>query len=217
MQMLSAYNVIANEGVYVEPRLVAGTVDSDGARHDIASAAGERVVSEGTARAVRDMMVAVVDAGTGQQAAIDGYSVAGKTGTARKPQANGTYQDEAGNYHYVTTFAGFVPAQDPQLSIIVIVDEPSNSTYASAVSAPVFAELARYGLRHLRIPPPAQPLVSSVPAPVVAEEPIVVAQPDDGPVRSETAVATTTTTTTTTVPTSDTTIPGTAPPTTAPP
>jgi len=213
MQMLGAYNVIANEGVYVEPRLVSGTVDSEGTRHDMAPTTGERVVSEGTARAVRDMMVAVVDAGTGQEAAIDGYSVAGKTGTARKPQSNGTYQDEAGNYHYVTTFAGFVPAQDPQLSIIVVVDEPSNSTYASAVSAPVFAELARYGLRHLRIPPPAQPLVSTVPAPVVAEEPIVVAQPETGPVRSEPAVATTTTTTTTVPATTDTTIPGTAPPT----
>jgi cell division protein FtsI (penicillin-binding protein 3) len=213
MQMLGAYNVIANEGVYVEPRLVSGTVDSEGTRHDMAAGTGERVVSEGTARAVRDMMVAVVDAGTGQEAAIDGYAVAGKTGTARKPQANGTYQDGAGNYHYVTTFAGFVPAQDPQLSIIVVVDEPSNSTYASAVSAPVFAELARYGLRHLRIPPPAQPLVSTVPAPVVAEEPIVVAQPDTGPVRSEPAVATTTTTTTTVPPTTDTTIPGAAPPT----
>ena len=82
------------------------------------------------------MMVAVVDAGTGRQAAIDGYTVAGKTGTARKPQANGTYQDGAGNYHYVTTFAGFVPAEDPQLSIIVVIDEPSNGYYASQVAAP---------------------------------------------------------------------------------
>ena len=118
-----------------------------------------------------------------------------------------------------STFAGFVPAQDPQLSIIVVVDEPSNSTYASAVSAPVFAELARYGLRHLRIPPPAQPLVSTVPAPVVAEEPIVVVQPETGPVRSAPAVATTTsTTTTTTAPaTTDTVLEGAAPPTSTPP
>ena len=70
-------------------------------------------MSETTARQVRDMMVVAVAAGTGRQAAIDGYTVAGKTGTARKPQATGTYQDAAGHYHYVTTFAGFVPAEDP--------------------------------------------------------------------------------------------------------
>jgi cell division protein FtsI (penicillin-binding protein 3) len=195
MQMLSAYNVIANGGRYVEPRLVLATIDADGERHDATPAASEQVVSETTARAVRDMMVAVVDAGTGRQAAIDGYAVAGKTGTARKPQDNGTYQDAAGNYHYVTTFAGFVPAQDPQLSIIVVIDEPSASTYASAVSAPVFAELARYALRQYRIPPPAEPFVSSVPAPTAAEEPIVIDDGVDHPVRGEAAVAPTTTTT----------------------
>jgi cell division protein FtsI (penicillin-binding protein 3) len=209
MQMLAAYNVIANDGVYVEPRLLQATIDADGNQVDVAPSASERVVSETTARAVRDMMVAVVDAGTGSQAAIDGYSVAGKTGTARKPQDNGTYQDAAGNYHYVTTFAGFVPAQDPQLSIIVVVDEPTASTYASAVSAPVFAELAQYALRQFRIPPPAEPHVSTVPEPTAAEEPIVVVADDDEPVRNQPAIATTTTTTATTAPsTSSTTTPG---------
>ncbi len=102
------------------------------------------------------MMVAVVEAGTGTQAAIDGYTVAGKTGTARKPQANGTYQDAAGNYHYVTTFAGFVPAQDPQLSIIVVIDEPARTATTPArwrrrcsPSSPATR------LRQFRIPPPA--------------------------------------------------------------
>jgi cell division protein FtsI (penicillin-binding protein 3) len=200
LQMLAAYNVIANDGVYVEPRLVLGSIDAEGERHDTALPATQQVVSEATAHQVRDMMVAVVDAGTGREAAIDGYAVAGKTGTARKPQDNGTYRDAAGNYHYVTTFAGFVPAEDPQLSIIVVIDEPSASTYASAVSAPVFAELARYGLRQYRIPPPAQPHVSSVPAPTAAEQPIVEAPEPSGPVRGEAAVATTTTTTSTTLP-----------------
>jgi cell division protein FtsI (penicillin-binding protein 3) len=198
MQMLAAYNVIANGGVYVEPRLVLGSIDAAGERHDTPPPATEQVVSEATAGAVRDMMVAVVDAGTGREAAIDGYSVAGKTGTARKPQDNGTYQDAAGNYHYVTTFAGFVPAEDPQLSIIVVIDEPSASTYASAVSAPVFAELARYGLRQFRIPPPARTHVSSVPPPTAAEEPIQADDDTGGPVRGEAAVATTTTSTTST-------------------
>lgn len=195
MQMLAAYNVFANDGLYVEPRLVLGTIDADGERHDTPPPASERVVSETTARAVTDMLVAAVDAGTGQQAAIDGYSVAGKTGTARKPQDNGTYQDAAGNYHYVTTFAGFVPAQDPELSIIVVIDEPSASTFASAVSAPVFAELAQYALRQYRIPPPTEVRASSVPAPTAAEEPIIVEEPGNDLVRGDAAVAPTTSTT----------------------
>ena len=171
MQMLEAYNVLANGGVYVEPRLVLGTVDSDGDRHDAPAAATRRVVSEETARAVSDMLVAAVEGGTGTNARIDGYAVAGKTGTARKPQPGGGYQDAAGNYHYVSTFAGFVPAQDPQLSIIVVMDEPSNGFFASQVSAPVFAELARFGLRQFRVPPPTVPFRSTVPAPTVAVRP----------------------------------------------
>ena len=97
----------------------------------------------------------MVEAGTGEAAAIDGYHVAGKTGTARKPLPTGGYQDEAGNYHYVATFAGFVPAEDPQLSVIVVIDEPSATIFASGASAPVFRDIARYALRQFRIPPPA--------------------------------------------------------------
>jgi cell division protein FtsI (penicillin-binding protein 3) len=171
MQMLAAYNVLANDGVYVEPKLVLATIGADGARQDVAPSATHRVVSEQTATQVRDMLVTAVESGTGTLAAIDGYAVAGKTGTARKPQPGGGYQDAAGNYHYVATFAGFVPAQDPQLSIIVVVDEPSNGYYASQVSAPVFAELARFGLRQFRVPPPATPFRSSVPALTVEPAP----------------------------------------------
>lgn len=170
LQMLGAYNVIANDGVLVAPRLVAGRVDGDGVRHDADPSRTRRVISEETADTVRDMLVSVVDAGTGTAAAIDGYAVAGKTGTARKPQPTGSYRDAAGNYHYVATFAGFVPAQDPQLSIIVVVDEPANGYYASQVAAPVFAELARFGLRQFRVPPPSSPFRSSVPPPTVAGE-----------------------------------------------
>ena len=71
--------------------------------------------------------------------------MAGKTGTARKPQPNGGYEDEAGNYHYVATFAGFVPANDPQLSIVVVIDEPAGDYYGGGVAAPVFSRLAAVG------------------------------------------------------------------------
>ncbi|MGH9138319.1 MAG: peptidoglycan D,D-transpeptidase FtsI family protein, partial [Acidimicrobiales bacterium] len=188
MQLLAAYNVIANDGVYTEPQLVRGTVDSQGHTVETRPPATRRVISEETARQVRDMMVAVVEAGTGRQATIDGYAVAGKTGTARKPQPGGGYENAAGQYEYVTTFAGFVPAEEPQLSIVVVIDEPSAGIYASQVAAPVFAELAAYALRQFSIPPAAGPYEFTVPRPTDAEEPIVV-EPEPTVVRSAPAVA----------------------------
>ena len=91
MQMLEAYNVIANGGVYVAPRLVAATIDGAGARHDAPPAAQRRVVSAETAAKVNGMLQNVVASqdGTGFRAAVPGYTVAGKTGTARKPNDNG--------------------------------------------------------------------------------------------------------------------------------
>jgi cell division protein FtsI (penicillin-binding protein 3) len=122
MQMLQAYNVLANGGVYVPPQLVLETVDSRGERHPVPAGEGRRVVSEETAQQMREMLVNVVAEGTGTRGGITGYSVAGKTGTARKPLAEGGYQDAAGNYHYVANFVGFVPAEKPELSIIVVID-----------------------------------------------------------------------------------------------
>jgi cell division protein FtsI (penicillin-binding protein 3) len=154
LQMLEVYNVIANGGSYVAPRLVAATIDADGNRHDAPPAEQEHVVSAETATKVNEMLQQVVasNEGTGFRAAVPGYSVAGKTGTARKPNDNGLPGYKAGAY--VSSFAGYLPAEDPQLSIIVVIDEPSTSIYASVVSAPVFAELANVAVRQLRIVPP---------------------------------------------------------------
>jgi cell division protein FtsI (penicillin-binding protein 3) len=165
MQMLEAYNVLANGGVYVPPKLVLETVDSDGDRHPVTDAESRRVVSPETAEQMRDMLVNVVAEGTGTRGGITGYTVAGKTGTARKPLPEGGYQDAAGNYHYVANFVGFVPAEDPELSIIVVIDEPSGDIYGGTVAAPVFADLAQYGLRLFRIAPP---LVEEAPKPETA-------------------------------------------------
>jgi cell division protein FtsI (penicillin-binding protein 3) len=165
MQMLEAYNVLANDGVYVPPKLVMDTIDSAGARHPVDGGDARRVVSEETAEQMREMLVNVVAEGTGTRGGITGYSVAGKTGTARKPVPEGGYQDAAGNYHYVANFVGFVPAENPELSIIVVIDEPAGDIYGGTVAAPVFADLAQYGLRLFRIPPP---LVEKAPAPDTA-------------------------------------------------
>ncbi|MEO6121092.1 MAG: penicillin-binding protein 2, partial [Acidimicrobiales bacterium] len=150
MQMAAAYNAVANGGVYVAPKLVRATVDADGKRRPTPPAARRTVVSPTTARQVTAMLGEVVRVGTGTQAAIDGYAVAGKTGTARKPKIDARgYQEGA----YVATFAGFVPAERPALTAIVILDEPT-PIFGGIVAAPVFAEVAGYALRHLRVPPP---------------------------------------------------------------
>ena len=155
VQMLAAYNVIANNGRYVAPRLVDATIGTDGVRHEVQRSERHDVVSPDTARAVRDMLTQVVERGTGEKAAVPGYSVAGKTGTARKPLPNGAGYGKAGEYKYVSTFAGFVPAERPELSIIIVIDEPGAdvSYYASDVAAPAFSQLARVALRDLQIPP----------------------------------------------------------------
>lgn len=153
LQMLEAYDVIATGGNYVAPRLVMGTVDASGKRHDAPAADRRRVLSADTAAKVNGMLQEVVRSkdGTGFRAAVDGYTVAGKTGTARKPNDDGTpgYKEGA----YVASFAGFVPAEQPRISIIVVIDEPQSNIYASAVAAPVFADLARFALREFKVAP----------------------------------------------------------------
>ncbi|MGH9229163.1 MAG: peptidoglycan D,D-transpeptidase FtsI family protein [Acidimicrobiales bacterium] len=191
MQLLLAYNTIANDGVYMPPTVLRATVDAEGERHPAVLGEGRRVVSPTTAAQVREMLAQAVTSGTGKAAAIDGYDAAGKTGTARKPQSGGGYRDPQGDYHYVATFAGFIPADDPQVSIIVVIDEPTTSPYASDVAAPAFADIGRQALRTLRIAPPAASGAIGTLPPL--EEPRVRAEPAAAP-----------TTTTTTAPTAST-------------
>lgn len=164
LQMLQVFNTLANGGVLTEPRVVKATVDDDGQVTSAAAPDQRRVVSKRTADEMTAMMANVVAAGTGVNAQIASYTVAGKTGTARKPDVvNGGYEPGG----YISSFAGFVPAESPRLSTIVVMDEPRPIYYAGLVAAPVFAEINRYALRLLRIPPAADTLTAraSVPAP----------------------------------------------------
>ena len=183
MQMLSAYNTVANGGEYVAPKLVKSRLDSLGRPEDTPPSPRRRVISERTAEQVTGMLAEVVRVGTGTNAAIDGYTVAGKTGTARKPLENARgYKPGA----YVSSFAGFVPAENPELTAIVMLDEPT-PIFGGLVAAPVFAEIMRYGLRQFRIPPPPTALPAVVPevsVDVVKEgsgEPVGVAPPVSAP------------------------------------
>lgn len=155
MQMLFAYNTIANKGVYVPPKLVDSTIDADGVEHPAATGATRRAVSSSTADQMNVMLRNVVHEGTGQLATINGYTVAGKTGTARKPQPGGGYLDKFGVTRYQSTFVGFVPAEQPALSVYVMLDEPSGDYTGGAVAAPVFSKLGSFALSRLGIAPAA--------------------------------------------------------------
>jgi cell division protein FtsI (penicillin-binding protein 3) len=156
MQMLLAYNTIANKGVYVPAKLVQATVDADGVEHPAATGDTRRVISESTSDQMNIMLRSVVSGGTGQRANIDGYLAAGKTGTSRKPQAAGGYADQNGITRYQSTFVGFVPAEQPALSVYVMMDEPSKGDYTGgATAAPVFSKLGSFALRRLGIAPAA--------------------------------------------------------------
>ncbi len=160
VQMLGAYNTIANGGTYVAPSLVKATVDAAGKVHPAKAPETRRVVSEGTAAEVSRMLTAAVDVGTGTAARIEGYTVAGKTGTARKPsETKAGYSD-----NYMASFVGFLPAEAPRLSAIVVLDEPT-PYYGGVVAAPVFAALGSFGIRHLSIP--AKPAAPAAAAPTL--------------------------------------------------
>jgi len=155
MQMLFAYNTIANQGVYIAPKLVDATIDAAGVERLTAAGESHRAVSAATADKVNLMLRNVVNEGTGQLAAINGYSVAGKTGTPRKPQPGGGYTDRFGVTRYQSTFVGFVPAQQPALSVYVMIDEPGGDYTGGATAAPVFSKLGSFALNRLGIAPAA--------------------------------------------------------------
>jgi cell division protein FtsI (penicillin-binding protein 3) len=162
IQMVSAINVIANDGTYVAPRLLAGHVDVDGGLVDEPAAATHEVVTPEVAREVQHMMRQVVcdRSGTGKlaQAGVENFSVAGKTGTGLKSQPNGTYLDAAGNRVYYASFAGFFPAEDPQVTVLVSIDEPPAgdiNRFGGTAAAPVFAELVPTIAHEMGLQPPA--------------------------------------------------------------
>ena len=148
LQAANAYATIANDGVAVRPRLVRGTVGPDGVLEPVAAPTGNRVVSRDTAVAVREMLTAVVagEHGTGARAAVPGHEVAGKTGTARKPRTDG--RGYAGTH--IASFVGMAPADDPELVVAVMVDEPT-PIYGGLVAAPVFAEVMDEALRRQHV------------------------------------------------------------------
>jgi len=137
--------VIANRGRLVTPHLVAKIGGKP-----VVYPSGPRVISPSTALELDGMLRSVVSLqGTGDAATVKGYSVAGKTGTAQVVGSNGQYS----NSLFMSSFAGYVPANNPKLVIVVTVDEPAVGTYGGTVAAPAFSQIASMALIRLGIPP----------------------------------------------------------------
>jgi cell division protein FtsI (penicillin-binding protein 3) len=153
LQAANVYAAIANDGVAAQPRLVRGTVGDDGRLSPSPPPATRRVVSEATAIQLRAMLIEAVDGerATGRRARVPGYSVAGKTGTAKKPlEGERGYSEE-----YIASFVGFAPVDDPRIVVAVMVDGPSPVIFGGAVAAPVFSEVMEFALGRRRVPPDA--------------------------------------------------------------
>ena len=144
LQMVGAYAAIGNGGV-MPPAHVVAKVGGKKVRHG----KGRRIVSRHTADRMTAMFRDVVVEGTGTEAAIPGYTVAGKTGTANKAEG-GRYVQK-----YVASFVGLVPARNPRLAILVMVDEPRGQIWGGVVAAPIFRDIARFALQYLEVPPDA--------------------------------------------------------------
>jgi cell division protein FtsI/penicillin-binding protein 2 len=146
VQMAAAYAAIANGGIWSRPHLVDHV--AGGGRPSLYR---RRLVSPRTAAELMLMLKDVVAEGTGQYAAMPGYQVAGKTGTAQKPDSHGGYATG----RYVASFVGIVPASRPRLVVLVTVDEPEGAIWGGVVAAPAFQQIARFDLQYLEVPPDA--------------------------------------------------------------
>ncbi|MCS7233215.1 MAG: penicillin-binding protein 2 [Synergistetes bacterium] len=137
IQLVNAMNVIANKGVLLKPVVVKELRDNGKVVYRASRTEVRRVISRDTAKILEEMLIAVVERGTGKKASIPGIRVAGKTGTAQIPIKGGYLKGE-----YISSFIGYFPVEDPQWIILVIIDRPSGGEYyGGEVAAPIFAEI----------------------------------------------------------------------------
>jgi cell division protein FtsI (penicillin-binding protein 3) len=171
VQIVAAFGAIANGGRLMRPRLVRGVFDAAGREtRRLPPEAVRQVISRETARTLTRILTQVVDSGTGRRAAIPGYTVAGKTGTAQKlDPATGRYSRAPG----VLSFVGFAPAEDPRFVMLTLLDEPRTERWGSEAAAPMFAAIGAEILRHLGVPPNDTAPVQIVTGPGAAPAPRV--------------------------------------------
>ena len=144
LQMIAGVNTVANKGTYVAPQLVSATIDKAGKRHPVPESATRSVLKPETAAVMTDMLREVICTGTGERAQVKGMEIAGKTGTGYKVQANGTYSTDTGGRKYFASFVGYFPAANPQVTMLISIDEPDASSrdrFGGTAAATVFARL----------------------------------------------------------------------------
>lgn len=138
IQMIQAFSAIANNGEMVKPHVVDKIMQSDDDVKEVETTNLGRVVSEEDAKKVTDMLISVVENGHGKKAKVDGYKVAGKTGTAQIPKSGGGYEEEG----FIGSFIGYAPAYDPKFVMLVKFNRPKNVEWAESSAAPIFGEMA---------------------------------------------------------------------------
>jgi cell division protein FtsI (penicillin-binding protein 3) len=151
LQLITAASAIANNGMLMKPYIVQAITDQNGGLVEtFGPQTIRRAVSPATARTMaRIMQTVIAKGGTGINAALEGYSAGGKTGTAQKIDEQGEYTNEK----YTASFVGFAPAEKPKVAILVVIDEPSKGHYGGVVAAPAFRKIANKTLNYLNIPP----------------------------------------------------------------
>src|SRR5437016_6573847 len=149
LQIIRMVSVIANGGILYEPYIVKRIEHPQRGVLSETTPHGERVISADTAAKLQDMLEVVVTHGTATAGKLDGYTAAGKTGTAQKIDETGHYSKTK----FVASFAGFAPASNPVIAIIVVIDEPTGQHMGGEVAAPVFKEVAEPILRYMSVPP----------------------------------------------------------------
>jgi len=151
LQLITATSAVANKGILMKPYVVQAITDHNGRLiNSFGPKRIRRVISEKTAGTLSRIMQTVITAGgTGVNAALEGYSVCGKTGTAQKIDENGRYSNEK----YVASFVGFAPVGNPKIAVLVVVDEPQKQHYGSIVAAPAFKDIAQKTLDYMHIAP----------------------------------------------------------------
>ena len=148
LQMVVALSAIANGGTLMEPHIAKALMRDGKIIKEIKPKKIRRVISEKTSRQMMEILKVVVENGTGKKAAIDGFEVAGKTGTAQK------YIAETQSYsktEFISSFIGYAPADNPRLAILVMIDNPKGRHWGGVVAAPVFVKIAEKSLRHLNV------------------------------------------------------------------
>jgi len=151
VQMATAFAAVANGGSLVRPHVVQALATPDGSlARRVEPVAIRQVISPQTAQTVLSVLTSVVEEGTGKEAALEEYTVAGKTGTAQKlDPATGRYSHRK----VVASFIGAVPAESPRLVILVVIDEPETLRWGGSIAAPVFREIAKEAMQYLQVPP----------------------------------------------------------------